>query len=348
MNLGSLKQALASEQTFRLKQAQKAVFQDLIEDWREAAVLPLALRQKLTEECPLLIEASVLVSSDSRTIKALITLVDGLKVETVLMRYSDRNTVCVSSMVGCPLKCEFCATGKTGFKRNLVADEIIEQTIFFNRYLSRLIGASPTGFPIKKENQRINSVVFMGMGEPFLNYDNVMAAIKILNDKNCFNIGSRHISISTVGIVEGIEKLAKEPLQLNLAISLHAPDDNLRSKIMPLANKKYPLERILAAIRSYLKDTNRKVMFEYIMIKGINDSLAQAAELVKLLSGLKKSLYLVNLIAYNPTGIFDSSPREQIKRFRDALEKEGIEVSERYRFGRDIKGACGQLVAHET
>ncbi len=340
MDFGKLEQILANEPGFRLKQAQKAIFQDLIEDWNEAVVLPLSLRQKLAEVLPLPIRAETIVAADHKTVKALITLTDGLKVETVLMRYPDRNTVCVSSMVGCPLACEFCATGKMGFKRNLEAEEIVEQVLFFKRYLK-------SACPAMAKKSPLCGVVFMGMGEPFLNYDNVMAAIRILNSKDGFNIGSRHISISTVGIVEGIEKLAKEPLQLNLAISLHASNDNLRSKIMPLASKKYPLGSVLAAVKSYLKDTNRKVMFEYIMIKGINDSLAQATELTKLLSIFPKKLFMINLIIYNPTDVFKPSLPKKVEEFKLVLGEQGIEVVERYRFGQGIKAACGQLAARE-
>lgn len=330
------------EPSFRLKQAKKAVFQDLIDDWQQASVLPLALRQRLSTECHLEIKAETFVSDDpvpeqarygagKKTIKAVIHLEDDLKVETVLMRYKDRNTVCVSSMVGCPLGCEFCATGQMGFKRNLTADEIIEQVLFFNRYL-------------KKEKQRVNSVVFMGMGEPFLNYDNVLGAVRILNDKECFNIGARHISVSTVGIIEGIQKLTEESLQVNLAISLHAPNDELRAKIMPV-NKKYPLAKVLTAVGDYLKATKRKVMFEYIMIKGINDDLGLARELAKLLSVFPKSLLMVNLISYNPTGIFKPAPGDRIKQFRQILKEQGIETTQRYRFGQGIKAACGQLAS---
>jgi 23S rRNA (adenine2503-C2)-methyltransferase len=216
-----------------------------------------------------------------------------------------------------------------GFKRNLTASEIVEQVLFFNRYL-------------KKENQRINRVVFMGMGEPFLNYDNVMEAIKVLNDKDCFNIGARHISVSTVGIVEGIKKLSENPLQINLAVSLHAPDDELRSKIMPI-NKKYPLGEVFKAVEGYLGNTGRQVMFEYVMIRGVNDSLDQAQKLVRLLSRLKKSLFVVNLILYNPTGVFSPSLPSNLKIFKQALERDKIKVTERYRFGKNIKAACGQL-----
>jgi 23S rRNA (adenine2503-C2)-methyltransferase len=183
----------------------------------------------------------------------------------------------------------------------------------------------------------------MGMGEPFLNYENVMAAIKILNDqKQGLSIGARHISVSTVGIVPGIEKFTEEPLQVNLAISLHAPNNELRSRIVP-TNKKYPIEKIAAAVKKYIATTGRKVMFEYIMIKGLNDSPDEARQLALFLKKLKTPLCMVNLIAYNPTGIFVPSPQEVIKKFKDILQKENIETTQRYRFGRDIRGACGQL-----
>ena len=182
----------------------------------------------------------------------------------------------------------------------------------------------------------------MGMGEPMLNYDNVMSAIRVLNDKDCFNIGARHISISTVGVVEGINRLAQEPLQVNLAISLHAPNDVLRSRIMPV-NKKYPLKTVMAAVKNYLTKTNRKVMFEYIMIRGVNDSLVQARELVRLVSGFPKKLFMINLISYNPTGIFKPSFPDKVRQFKKILQEQAIAVTERYRFGRGIKAGCGQL-----
>lgn len=329
MNLTNLQKALAGEPAFRLKQAQKAVFQDLIEDWNEATVFSFALKKKLSENCPLEIKAETLVADDKKTVKALITLQDNLKIETVLMRYPGRNTVCVSSEVGCPLGCSFCLTGKQGFKRNLETEEIVEQVLFFNRYL-------------KRSGERVGSLVFMGMGEPFLNYDSVLGAIRILNDKDAFNIGARHISISTVGVLAGIKKLSQEALQVNLALSLHAPNDGLRTEIMPV-NRSYPLEQILAAVEDYIKKTRRKVMFEYIMIKGLNDSLILAQELALLLGRFSGLPHLVNLIAYNPTGIFEPAGKEQIGKFREVLESQGIEVTERYRFGRGIKAACGQL-----
>jgi len=194
----------------------------LIEDWDKATSLPLSLREKLKKEVPLTIKAKLLQSKDKKTIKALLELEDGIKIESVLMLHNDnRSTVCVSSQAGCALGCLFCATGQLGFKRNLDYWEILEQVLLFARH------------------QKISNVVFMGMGEPFLNYDNVLKAVRIINDPHCFNIGARKISISTVGLFSGIEKLIEEDIQVNLSISLHAPNNELRSKLMPI-NKKYP------------------------------------------------------------------------------------------------------------
>jgi len=331
MDLNKLQEIFKDEPAYRLKQAKQSVFSDLITDWQQARSLPLKLRQELAEKCPLEINAKTLVSKDGSSVKALIVFKDGEKVETVLMRHKDgRNTICVSSQVGCPLGCAFCATGKQGFKRNLDYFEIVEQALFFARYL-------------KEENQKITNIVFMGMGEPFLNYDNVLSAVRFLNSQDGFGFGARRISISTSGIVEGIKKLADENLEVNLAISLHAPDEELRSKIMPV-NKKYPIGEILRAVDDYIKKTRRKVMFEYIMIKDLNDSDEMALKLALL---AKRPLCFVNLISYNPTGIFKPSSQERIKAFRMILEKEGVTVTQRYRFGGDIDAACGQLAAKD-
>lgn len=332
MDLNNLEKALEGEPKYRLEQAKAAIFQELIENWHEAAVLPFKLRQKLNEKYPLSVKAEVFPSKTKDTIKARITLKDGFEIESVLMRHIDgRNTVCVSSQVGCPLGCEFCATGKMGFERNLEPFEIIEQVIFFARYL-------------KREKGRVTNIVFMGMGEPFLNYENIIKAIRILNDKNGLNIGARSISVSTIGIIEGIKKLSKEKLQINLAISLHATNNKLRAKIMPI-NKKYPIEAIFKAVDDYIKKTKRKVMFEYLLIKGVNDSDSCAAELAEL---MKKPLYFLNLILYNPTGIFQSSCPERVEKIKSILKKSGVNFSQRYRFGQEIKAACGQLVAGQS
>ncbi len=331
MDLKKIEEILKEEPAYRLKQVKKALFEDLVENWEGATTLPKALREKLSESCPVseFKSEKVLASKDNKTIKALFILKDGSKIESVLMKHEDaRRTVCVSSQAGCAMGCEFCATGQQGFKRNLTVGEITGQVLYFARLL-------------KKE--RVSNIVFMGMGEPFLNYDNVLEAIRVLNDKDGLNIGARHISISTAGIVEGIKRLADEKLQINLAVSLHAPEDHLREKLMPI-NKKDPVEKIIEAVKEYIKKTKRRVMFEYLMIDGINDSPIQAKELAKVLKGM---LCFVNLISFNPAGHskFKSSPVSKTKRFKDVLEKNGISVTQRYRFGKEIKAACGQLAA---
>jgi 23S rRNA (adenine2503-C2)-methyltransferase len=321
MNLSLIEQKLKDQPKYRIKQVHKLIFQDLIEDWDKASVLPMALREELKKECPLSIKHKMFDEGD--TLKALIELEDGLKIESVLMKHTDnRSTVCVSSQVGCPLACSFCATGTMGLKRNLTVEEIVIQVLLFMRVC------------------KVTNVVFMGMGEPFLNYDNVMSAIHVLNSAEYFNIGSRKISVSTSGIVEGIERFANEDLQVNLSISLHAPNNTLRSKLMPV-NNRYPLEDVLSAVDDYILKTNRKVMFEYLMIKGENDSISCAKELALL---MKKPLYMVNLIVYNPTGKFKASDSKTIKKFKEYLEGEGIFTTQRYEFGRGINAACGQLV----
>jgi 23S rRNA (adenine2503-C2)-methyltransferase len=321
MNLTLIEQKLENQPKYRIKQVRKLIFQDLIDDWDKASVLPLELREELKKECPLEIKHKMFDEGD--TLKVLIELEDGLKIESVLMKHTDdRSTVCVSSQVGCPLACSFCATGTMGLKRNLTAEEIVMQVLLFARVC------------------KVTNIVFMGMGEPFLNYDNVMSAIRMLNSAEYFNIGSRKISVSTSGIIEGIEKFANEDLQVNLSISLHAPNNKLRSQLMPI-NKKYSLEKVIEAVDNYIIKTNRKVMFEYLMIVGENDSLECARELALL---MKKPLYMVNLIVYNPTGKFKASDSKTIKKFKDYLEGEGIFTTQRYEFGRGIKAACGQLV----
>lgn len=326
MDLEILKQVLKNQPNFRYKQCYKAIFLDLISNWNEATNLPANLRDELNENCPLDIKSQIFESNDKNTVKALIEFDDLSNIETVLMRHYDRNTVCVSSQVGCPLNCKFCATGQNGFKRNLSSDEILVQVLFFARYL-------------KKYNKKITNIVFMGMGEPFLNYDNVLKSIRILNDKDYFGLGARHISISTSGVVDGIRKLSNENLQVNLAISLHATGDKLRSELMPI-NKKYKLSKLFEAVDDYIDKTSRKVMFEYMMIACVNDSRKDAEELSKL---MKKKLYFLNIIPYNSTGIFKASSQEKIEDFKNILEKNRIHLSERYKHGKDIKGACGQL-----
>lgn len=330
MNLEKLSDILQAEPKYRFSQVNKAVWQDFISSWREVSNLPKALREKLEEECPLEIRAELEANkSKNKSLKALIILNDGEAIETVLIRQKDkRNTVCVSSQVGCALGCEFCATGKFGFRRNLTFAEIVEQVIFWARYL-------------KAENngEKVDNIVFMGMGEPFLNYPEFIKAVKFLNNPETLNIGSRRMSVSTAGITEGIKKLAGEKLQINLAISLHAANENLRKDLMPIA-KKYNLHEILKTVDNYITKTGRRVMFEYLMIKEVNDSEKDAIELAKI---MVHPLYMVNLIPYNETGRFKPSSRERIEKFKKILEDAGVAVTVRLSFGADITAACGQL-----
>ncbi len=331
MNLKLIYRELENEPNYRKKQIEKAIFCDLVENWSEVTTLPKELREKLDKKSPLKIDGEIFKSQNSDSSKAIIRLEDGKKIETVLMSHKDgHNTVCVSSQVGCPLGCKFCATGQNGFERNLVYLEIIEQVLFFARYL-------------KHENEKVGNVVFMGMGEPFLNYENVWKAIRFLNDEAYFNIGARRISISTIGVTEGIRKMAKEDSGVNLAVSLHATNDELRTELVP-SNKKYNISRILEAVDFYIERTNRKVMFEYLLIKDVNSSMGDARELAKLMN---KKLYMVNLIPYNPTDKFKPPTIDDIRKFKNILEKSKINVTERQRFGQDIKGACGQLVSNK-
>lgn len=327
MDLNKLNEILKDELSYRLKQIKRSLFVDLIDDWQQATILSKELREKLSQNLPLSVKGESLTSDDKKTIKSLITLEDGQKIEAVLMKHKDkRNTICLSSQVGCSLKCKFCATGKLGFRRNLTSSEIVAQLLFFARLLN-------------KKGERVTNAVFMGMGEPFLNYDNVLEAIRIINDKDGFNIGARRISISTAGIIEGIRKLTKEKLQINLAISLNAANNDLRSELMPI-NKKYPINKVLSAVKDHTKRTRRKVMFEYIMINGINDRERDANALAEI---MRNEFYFVNLTSYNPTGIFKPSSGMKIKRFKELLKMKSINVTQRYRFGGNIEAACGQL-----
>jgi len=331
MDWQSIKKIIAGEPAFRYRQIERAVFKEVIGIWSEASNLPKDLRERLQAAAPLDLPAEFSGDLERGSLKALMTLADGFKVETVLMKLGQRYTVCVSSQVGCPLACRFCATGQNGFKRNLSEAEIINQAILWARYL-------------KARGAAIDNLVFMGMGEPFLNYENVLAAIKFLNSQDSLNIGARKISISTVGIIEGIKRLAKESLQLNLAISLHAPNDKLRSSLIP-SNRKYPIKKILAAVDDYIETTGRKVMFEYILIKGVNDSEVEARALAGL---MHRPLYMVNLIAYNPTATFQAPSVQAVDKFKDILIAQKINVTVRRSFGQEIAAACGQLAGQKN
>jgi len=276
------------------------------------------------------------------TIKYVFSLADGSRIETVLLRDDRRRTLCVSTQVGCALGCTFCATAKLGFQRNLTAVEIVDQVNIVVRDASCVARAN---YAVRNTHDagRINNVVYMGMGEPLLNYNSVLKSVRILNNPSGKNIGIRHITISTCGIVPGIKKLANEDIAPRLAVSLNAPTDTLRTQLMPI-NVKYPITELLKAVRIYQNKTGQRVTFEYVLIKGLNDSVEQARMLIKLLSGLVRN---VNLIEHNPhpgCGFVGSDSRG-IKQFASVLERGGIETTVRYRKGRGIKAACGQLGA---
>jgi 23S rRNA (adenine2503-C2)-methyltransferase len=311
---------------FRQSQIYRAIFQDLINDWSQATTLPQLTRANLTQTWPLTWATKLSDSRDKRTTKALITLPDSAVIESVLMRYPDRNSVCVSSQVGCAVGCSFCATGRLGLKRNLTTWEIVNQVLLFSRRLKRI-------------KLRVDSVVFMGMGEPFLNYESVLAAIRLLNDPIGLNLGARHMSVSTSGIVPGIRRFMKEHLEVNLAISLHAPNDRLRTRLMKI-NTSYPLKTLMSAATDYVKTTNRRLMFEYMLIAGVNDTDICASELAVL---LKHPLFFVNVIPHNPTGVYSPTQTSQVKRFMNLLRRQHISVTQRTSFGQDITAACGQL-----
>lgn len=317
------------EPAFRLTQIMHAFGRDLVSRWDEVTTIPSDLRKVLAEKVPVssLKEVRSVEAAHGDTLKIAFTLHDGQMIETVLMRHNDgRRTICVSSQAGCPMRCTFCATGTMGFKRNLTSEEIIDQVLHFARLLT-------------PKNEKVTNVVLMGMGEPMHNYDAVISALRTLNHKDGFNLGARHMSISTCGIVPGILRLADEPMQINLAISLHAPNDTLRTKLMPV-NIAYPLAKLMPAIEMYVAKTRRKVFFEYLLIDGMNDTDDVADELAKLLA---RPLYHVNLIKYHTTGAFVSSSKHQRFHFMEMLKARGVSVTHRITFGEDIDAACGQL-----
>lgn len=330
MNWQVIEKYFYDKPKFRLAQAREFVFKNLITDWSDATSLPKDWQEELNETCPLQIDAQILTSTDDATSKAVITFDDKQKVETVLMRYEKgRNTICVSSQIGCAIKCAFCATGQMGLKRNLTEWEILMQILLFVRIL-------------KKENRLLTNIVFMGMGEPFLNMQNVKKAIELIKNKGYFNLGNRHISISTVGIPEKIREFADWQTEINLAVSLHAADDEKRKKIIPLA-KDFSILEIIDSVNYYIQKTNRKVMFEYLMLENFNDGIDDAILLTKL---MKKKLFHVNLVRYNQTDCgYKCSSIETIKKFKKFLMERGVNVTERYSFGSEIKAACGQLIA---
>lgn len=332
---------------FRLSQIKKAIYQNGVSSFLEITSLPRILRDDLNKGIRILSfdVKKVLVSKDKRSIKALLKLQDDNFIETVLMSPKAGHwSVCVSSQAGCPLGCTFCATGKAGFKRNLTAEEITDQVLFWKQYfMNQKIGISEqeTG---NKKRKDITNIVYMGMGEPFLNWNNVKESLEILTDKGLFGFGGRSISVSTAGIPDGIIQLAKDFPQINLAVSFHFADDILRNQFMPV-NKKYDLHNLREAIRRYFLITNRKIFLEYIMLQGINDGKEQAYGLAKYINsvGTRKLLHINLISCNNNPGSYKSSSMETIKKFKNYLLKEKINTTIRKSLGADISGACGQL-----
>ncbi|WP_097004103.1 23S rRNA (adenine(2503)-C(2))-methyltransferase RlmN [Lacrimispora amygdalina] len=329
LNLEELTSFLVSagEKPFRAKQLYEWIHQKLAAGYDEMTNLPKSLKEKLIEiaDFPSLTAAEEKISQIDGTRKYLFALSDGNIIESVLMKYKHGNSVCISSQVGCRMGCRFCASTLDGLERNLSPAEMLDQIY----RIQKLTG------------ERVSNVVVMGSGEPLDNYDNLVKFIRLLTDENGLNISQRNVTVSTCGIVPGILKLAEEKLQITLALSLHAPNDEVRKSLMPVANR-YPLSDVLSACHTYFEKTGRRITFEYSLVSGVNDNLKEAAALAAL---LKAQHGHINLIPVNPIKERDyvQSDRKAIEAFKILLEKNGINVTIRREMGRDINGACGQL-----
>ena len=327
-NLSDLQNEILTlgEKKYRAEQIFKWIYIDKVKEFDEMTNLSMELREKLKQEYTMC-NFKILKKQESSdgTKKYLFDVLDGNAIETVLMEYHHGKTICVSSQIGCKMGCKFCASTGIKFIRSLTAGEIVEQILAVEQNIG----------------DKISNVVFMGIGEPFDNYDNVMKAIQIINNQKGLNIGARHISISTSGLVPMIYKFADEELQCTLSISLHATTDEKRSKMMPI-NNRYNIKELMEACKYYINKTNKRISFEYALAKDNNDNLEDAKELVKLLKGM---LCHVNLIPINKieNGEYVKSSNENIIKFRDYLNEKGIVATIRRELGSDIDAACGQL-----
>ncbi|MEN6522426.1 MAG: 23S rRNA (adenine(2503)-C(2))-methyltransferase RlmN [Anaerolineaceae bacterium] len=325
----------AGEPAYRANQVWEGLYVHLASASDQFSTLSKSLREKIQQDFSFenLRTARKLESRDSMTQKFSFFLQDNKVIETVLMRYDKRNTICVSSQSGCAMGCVFCATGQMGFGRNLTAGEIVEQVIYFARQL-------------RSVNEKITNIVLMGMGEPFHNFLNVIKAIDILNHHQGYNLGERRFTISTVGLTPGIQKFTSLKRQINLAISLHAANDELRSTMLPVA-KKYPMTELMNACREYIAETGRRVTFEYALINEINDTEHHAHELANLLKGM---LCHVNVIPLNPTKKYEGKATTQARArsFQAILQQAGIPCTIRLRRGIEIQAGCGQLASETT
>lgn len=336
LNLDSLKAELKNIglPEFRAKQLFQAFYVDLVPGIEEVTTLSKELRQTLSDKMDFsrLKPLERLLSTDGETVKTLFGLIDGRAIETVLMHYDERQTLCISSQAGCAMGCVFCATGQMGFARNLTTGEIVEQVLHFAREL-------------KHTGEKVTNIVIMGMGEPFHNYDAVMSAVDLLNDPQALNLGARRITISTVGLAPEILRFAQEKRQVNLAISLHAANDELRASLLPI-DRKYPLYELMQACREYINLTHRRLTFEWALIQDVNDQDNDAYELAKLLKGM---ICHVNVIQLNPTKKYQGKTpsRERALAFQAILSESGIPCTIRLRRGIDIHAGCGQLASHQ-
>lgn len=320
------------EPRYRVEQVWNWLYRQKADSFEAMTSLPGEMREKLAVETRLggfELETEVF-SSDGETRKLLLRLPDGQLIETVLMRYDSRVTACVSTQAGCAMGCVFCATGQMGFARNLTAGEIVEQVI----YVARILEGS---------DKRLSNVVLMGMGEPLHNFEATLAAIERITDQTALGIGQRHVTVSTVGLVPAIRRFADENSQVRLAVSLHAATDEKRSALLPV-NQRWPLHQLIGACHYYVERTGRRIMIEWAMIAGQNDSQEEAHALGSLLERL---LCIVNIIPLNPTQGYDGLPadRERIETFRGVLNDYGVQSTVRVRRGIDIDAGCGQLKA---
>jgi 23S rRNA (adenine2503-C2)-methyltransferase len=320
------------EPAFRARQIWQGLYKNLWASPDEFSNLPKSLRAKMSENLRFeVLEPTLkLDSSDGQTRKTLFRLPDDRQIEAVLMRYDRRKTLCISTQVGCAMGCTFCATGQMGFKRHLSSGEIVAQVMYYARLL-------------REEDQAVTNVVLMGMGEPFHNYDNTMQAIDRLNDSQGYNFGARRFTISTSGLVPAIRQFAEEKRQVNLAVSLHATEDDKRGTMMPV-NKRYNIAELIQACREYVQKTGRRITFEWALIHEVNDTPEEARKLSALLKGL---LCHVNAIPLNPTTGYDgqATTKERALAFKEILEQNGIPCTIRMRRGIDIQAGCGQLAS---
>jgi 23S rRNA (adenine2503-C2)-methyltransferase len=322
------------EPEFHANQIWQGIYNNLYSDWDEFSSLSKDLRIKLKGNFLLssLIPIQTNKSADNKTQKYLFHLFDRRPIESVLMYSGKRITLCLSTQSGCSMGCTFCATGKMGLLRNLTSGEIIEQVVFFERIL-------------KKSSQTLTNIVFMGMGEPFQNYENLKNALLVLNNPEGLKLGSRRFTVSTIGLVPQILRFAQDFPQVNLAISLHAPSNSLRSSLVPM-NQHFALENLISACQEYIKLTNRRISFEYVLIEGVNDSIKQADELTLLVKGL---LCHINLIPLNPVekSVECPSSAKKIRLFYQTLISSGIPTTIRKSQGIEIQAGCGQLAGKE-